>query len=34
MGQFGHEYAQEHFRIDRVGPVLQDFYGRLLAQRR
>ena len=34
MGQVGHAYATEHFRIDRLGPVLEQFYQRLIAQRR
>ena len=34
MGQFGHAYAREHFRIDRVGPKLAGFYERLLSRRR
>jgi glycosyltransferase involved in cell wall biosynthesis len=34
MGQFAHEHAEKHFRIDQVGPVLEAFYQRLLAKRR
>jgi glycosyltransferase involved in cell wall biosynthesis len=34
MGQFAHEHAQTHFRIDQVGPVLEELYQRLLAKRR
>jgi len=33
MGQFGHAYAETHFRIDQLGPVLEGFYERLLARR-